>query len=134
MHLWHDEPTATTEGVFRLPLLSGVKLQRMLESLLNPDRTDPIPTDDPHTGARLSGDERRGQAFIELLDRVPSTGLPTRSASWGEAHHLTAWSKDGPTDLTHGVLLCQRHHTYADHPDFQVGRLRPGRLRIHRRC
>jgi hypothetical protein len=53
VHLWHDELTATTEGVFRLPLLSGEKLQRMLEALLNPDRPDPIPADDPVTGAAV---------------------------------------------------------------------------------
>ena len=30
---------------------------------------------------------------------------------WCEAHHVTPWSRGGPTDLTNGALLCGRHHT-----------------------
>ncbi|MDH2415071.1 HNH endonuclease signature motif containing protein [Nocardioides sp. CER19] len=223
VHLWHDELTATTTGTIRLPLLHGVKLQRMLESLLNPDRPDPIPTDDPTTGVRLSAEERRGHALAELIDRVPASGLPTmggcdpsvvvtmdlttlvgglraaqlatghavspglarrlaarsgvipavlgtdseildlgrkarffskkqrlamvvqqggtcavdgcvRPAVWGEAHHLDQWQSGGSTDLADGVLICRRHHTFADHPDYRVARLRPGRIQVHRRC
>jgi hypothetical protein len=57
-----------------------------------------------------------------------------RPASWGDAHHLEAWSEGGPTDLADGVLICPPHHRYADHPDYNVRRLRPGRIQIHRRC
>src|SRR6478672_7192687 len=28
-----------------------------------------------------------------------------------DAHHLRHWLDGGPTDLTNGVLLCERHHT-----------------------
>ena len=28
-----------------------------------------------------------------------------------DAHHLRHWLDGGPTDLTNGTLLCQRHHT-----------------------
>ena len=45
--LRHDEQHATTEGTFRIPLLSGIKLQRMLESLTNPGRPDPLPRTTP---------------------------------------------------------------------------------------
>ena len=223
LSLRHDESTATSEGFFRVPLLHGVKLQRMLESLTNPGRPDPIPTHDPHTGVRLAAEERRGHALTELLDRIPAGTLPKlggaeatvvvtmsletltggleaaqldtghpispglarrlaaragvvpavlgtssevldlgrkarlytkkqrlamlltqrgtcavhqcqRPAVGGDAHHLTPWSQGGPTDTTNGVLICPRHHTLADHPDYTVTRLRPGRIQIHRRC
>ncbi|CAN5238689.1 HNH endonuclease signature motif containing protein [soil metagenome] len=29
---------------------------------------------------------------------------------WTEAHHITPWSRGGPTDLSNGVLLCSFHH------------------------
>jgi len=223
LHLRDDEPTATTEGHFRIPLLDGVRLQRMLESLTNPGRPDPLPTEDPETGVRLSAEERRGQALMELLDRYPATRLPalggsaptvvvmmelatlegrlkaahldtgqaispglarrlaarhglvaavlgsnsevldlgrtarflnakqrlaivitqggrcavegcTRSAVGADGHHLIAWHEGGLTDLADCVLICPPHHTYADHPDYRTTRLRPGRIRIHRRC
>src|SRR6478752_7367666 len=57
LNLTHDEVTATTTGSFRIPLLDGVRLQRMLESLLNPGRPDPLPVEDPATGMRLSAEE-----------------------------------------------------------------------------
>jgi hypothetical protein len=221
--LRHDEATATTDGVFRVPLLQGVKLQRMIESLLNPGRPDPIPTEDPSSGVRYGPEEKRGQAFSELIDRIPNGKLPktggcdptavvileldtllgglkaarldtgqaispgaarrlaaqhgiipavlgsdsevldlgrkarfynrkqrlamslqqggvcavegcTRPATWGDAHHLVQWQSSGRTDVSDGVLICRRHHTYADHPDYQVRRLRPGRIRLNRRC
>ncbi|WP_344045101.1 DUF222 domain-containing protein [Nocardioides panacihumi] len=222
VNLTHDEVTATTTGSFRIPLLDGVRLQRMLEALLNPGRPDPIPTDDPATGAQLSAEERRGHALIELLNRIPTGRLPQtggcqptvvvtmelqtllgdlraahldtgqaispgqarrlaarhglipavlgthsevldlgrkarlhnakqrlamlitqhgtcavqtcdRPAATAQAAHLIAWQHGGPTDLTHGALLCSRHHTLADHPDYQIEHLRPGRIHIHRR-
>ncbi len=221
--LRHDEQHATTEGTFRIPLLSGIRLQRMLESLTNPGRPDPLPTHDPETGHRYAGEERRGQALVELLERYPTTKLPklggsaptvvltldlatlmgglkaacldtgqvispgaarrlaaqagiipavlgsasevldlgrrvrfhtgkqrlamvitqrgtcgvegcTRSAIGADGHHLIAYHLGGLTNLADGVLLCPPHHTYADHPDYTVTRLGPGRIRIHRRC
>ena len=221
--LRHDEATAVTEGVFRIPLTSGVKLQRMLESLTNPGRPDPLPTHDPETGIRLGAEERRGLGLVEMVDRYPTEKLPklggsaptvvvlmdlatltgglkashldsgyaispglarrlaaqagvipavlggdsevldlgrrarfhskkqrlamlvqqdgtcavdtcTRPAYGGDGAHLTAWAEGGPTDLASSALLCQRHHTLADHPDYHVTRLRPGRIRINRRC
>ncbi|GAA1971511.1 HNH endonuclease signature motif containing protein [Nocardioides panacihumi] len=223
LQLRHDEGTATSEGTFRIPLLQGVKLQRMLESLTNPGRPDPIESVDPETGVQVSAEERRGRAFLELIDRIPTKKLPelggsdptvvvtmelgtllggpqaaqldtrhaispglarrlaaqagvipavlgsssevldlgrqvrfhrpkqrlamavtqggtcavhtcTRSAVGADAHHLIPWHEGGPTNTADGVLICPRHHTFADHPDHQVIRLRPGRIQIHRRC
>jgi hypothetical protein len=33
-----------------------------------------------------------------------------RPPSWCEAHHITPWSRGGPTDVADGVLLCRHHH------------------------
>jgi hypothetical protein len=76
LRLRHDEATATTDGVFRLPLLHGVRLERMIQALLNPGRPDPVPVEDPATGIRLTPEERRGHALAELIDRVPKGRLP----------------------------------------------------------
>jgi hypothetical protein len=37
----------------------------------------------------------------------PNCTIP---APWCEAHHITYWSQDGPTNLNNGVLLCSAHH------------------------
>jgi hypothetical protein len=37
----------------------------------------------------------------------PNCTIP---APWCEAHHITYWSQDGPTNLDNGVLLCSAHH------------------------
>ena len=34
----------------------------------------------------------------------------TTPAPWCEAHHITYWSHDGPTNLANGALLCTHHH------------------------
>ena len=33
-----------------------------------------------------------------------------RPPAWCEAHHAIAWSEGGPTDLSHGALVCCFHH------------------------
>ncbi|MGJ9421544.1 DUF222 domain-containing protein [Aeromicrobium sp. CF3.5] len=39
-----------------------------------------------------------------------------RPPPWTEAHHITAWSDGGPTDLSDGALLCPfHHHVVHDH-------------------
>ncbi len=34
----------------------------------------------------------------------------TTPAPWCEAHHITYWSQEGPTNLNNGALLCTHHH------------------------
>ncbi len=39
-----------------------------------------------------------------------------RPPAWTEAHHIRPWSDGGPTDLSHGALLCPfHHHVVHDH-------------------
>lgn len=75
-HVWFDEHTHSVTGSFKTDLVTGRKLARMLEGLMNPARPDPIPLADEE-GKTLSADERRGQALAELIARVPQGGLPT---------------------------------------------------------
>lgn len=35
----------------------------------------------------------------------------TMPSQWCDAHHVDWWSRGGPTDVSNGALLCQRHHT-----------------------
>ncbi len=37
----------------------------------------------------------------------PNCTIP---APWCEAHHITYWSQNGPTNLNNGALLCTHHH------------------------
>ncbi|WP_206447399.1 DUF222 domain-containing protein [Agrococcus sp. KRD186] len=73
--------------------------------------------------------QRRALAARDKGCRVPGCGLP---ASWCEAHHITPWEADGPTDITNGILVCVYHHH-----EIHAGRLRveaagpePGNWRI----
>ncbi|MEW9871318.1 DUF222 domain-containing protein [Arthrobacter sp. HS15c] len=34
----------------------------------------------------------------------------TTPAPWCEAHHITYWSHNGPTNISNGALLCTHHH------------------------
>ncbi|TQJ48435.1 HNH endonuclease signature motif containing protein [Phycicoccus sp. SLBN-51] len=38
----------------------------------------------------------------------PGCGAPPQ---WTDAHHLVHWADLGPSNLTNGALLCERHHT-----------------------
>jgi hypothetical protein len=40
--------------------------------------------------------------------RFPGCARPW---SWCDAHHIIAWTQDGPTDLDHLILCCRYHHT-----------------------
>ena len=45
-----------------------------------------------------------------LRDRHCTYPGCTTPATWCDAHHLRHWADGGPTDLTNGTLLCNRHH------------------------
>jgi hypothetical protein len=46
-----------------------------------------------------------------LRDRHCTFPGCTKPPTWCDAHHLIHWADGGPTDIDHGALLCQRHHT-----------------------
>ncbi|MGB3762978.1 MAG: HNH endonuclease signature motif containing protein, partial [Ornithinimicrobium sp.] len=41
----------------------------------------------------------------------------TTPAPWCDAHHVTHWSRGGPSDLSNYALLCGRHHTLVHERD-----------------
>ncbi len=43
-----------------------------------------------------------------------------RPPSWCEAHHLTPWSRGGPTDVADGILLCRHHHLLVHDNGWEV--------------
>jgi hypothetical protein len=43
-----------------------------------------------------------------------------RPPAWCEAHHITAWSRGGPTDLANGCLLCCFHHHLIHKTEWEV--------------
>ena len=46
-----------------------------------------------------------------LRDRQCTFPGCTAPATWCDAHHVLHWLDGGPTDVTNGTLLCERHHT-----------------------
>jgi len=55
----------------------------------------------------FSAAQRRALALRDKGCAAP--GCDT-TPGWTEAHHITPWSRGGPTDLENGVLLCSFHH------------------------
>jgi hypothetical protein len=67
---------------------------------------------------------QRGKGCTALGCTIP--------AAWCHAHHKTAWSKGGKTNVEDGTLLCPRHHTLVHHPDYNVTYLSDGKTQISR--
>lgn len=47
----------------------------------------------------------------------PGCSIP---ATWCDAHHVSWWSRGGPTDLSNLALLCGRHHTIVHEKDLNA--------------
>jgi len=54
-------------------------------------------------------------------------------AAWCEAHHRTAWSAGGSTNVDDGVLLCGFHHHRAHDRTYHLTTHANGDIRFHRR-
>lgn len=54
-------------------------------------------------------------------------------AAWCEAHHRTAWSAGGSTNVDDGLLLCGHHHHRAHDRRYDLTTLPNGDVRFHRR-
>jgi len=48
--------------------------------------------------------------MLEMAHRHCRGPSCDRPAAWSEAHHVTAWTDHGDTDLNHTVPLCKAHH------------------------
>lgn len=70
---------------------------------------------------------------LRLRDRRCRADDCTIPATWSEAHHLTAWQDNGPTDIANGILLCAHHHQRAHDPGYVTDRLPNGDVRFTRR-
>ena len=81
--------------------------------------------------ARLfSPAQRKALALQHPRCRAEDCPIP---APWCEAHHATAWSSRGRTDLEAGILLCHWHHKRVHDTRYRTERLPSGDLRYHRR-
>ncbi|GAA5195139.1 HNH endonuclease signature motif containing protein [Arthrobacter gyeryongensis] len=47
----------------------------------------------------------------------PSCTMP---APWCEAHHITYWSRGGPSSVDNGVLLCSHHHHLIHKEEWRI--------------
>ena len=65
------------------------------------------PLDAGYTRRLFSAGQRRALALRDKGCAAPGCGVPP---GWTEAHHITPWSRRGPTNLGNGVLLCSFHH------------------------
>jgi hypothetical protein len=56
----------------------------------------------------------------------PALHLPRlhHPATWCDAHHIKHWADGGPTNLTNGALLCNRHH-HVVHRDRTTAQITP---------
>lgn len=55
----------------------------------------------------------------------------TISHAWCDAHHLTPWEDNGPTDLANLAHVCKLHHRQF-HQHNRVGIVRPDGLHVYR--
>ena len=81
-----DNGDGTTTGHFTIPTLSAAILQRTLHTLASPRRATPGATH-AHAGHPSEGvdglgwDRRLGQAFVEILDHLPTDRLHHKTAA-----------------------------------------------------
>ncbi len=77
------------------------------------------PSEPLDVGRRRRFHTKAQRTAMTVRDQGCTTVGCDRPPSMCHAHHDTPWSKEGHTTLTHGRLLCQRHHTLAHDPRYQ---------------
>ncbi len=79
---FHDNADGTVTGHFTVPALSGAILRKVIEAMTAPRRTHRT-GDRSRSEERLSPDwrHRRGMAFAELLEHLPTDHLHPRAAA-----------------------------------------------------
>ena len=68
---------------------------------------DSVPIDMGRYQRLFTPQQRRALAIRDGGCRFPDCNRPPR---YTDAHHIVAWTDDGPTDLSNGILLCRYHH------------------------
>ncbi|WP_394160263.1 HNH endonuclease signature motif containing protein [Galactobacter valiniphilus] len=76
-----------------------------LQLLIEDERGNPLKLGREHR--LFSPHQRRVLLARDRTCRAPGCGLP---GGWCEAHHVTPWSRGGPSDVDQGILLCSFHH------------------------
>jgi hypothetical protein len=112
--------TATIDGIEE-PIGAGALRRLAADAKLIPMVLGgPSQVLDLGTGTRLFSRAQK-LALAERDGGCAWTGC-THPPSFTEAHHLTWWSRGGPTDLDNGILLCPLHHhrIHDDHWNIDV--------------
>jgi hypothetical protein len=74
--------------------------------------------------------QRRAMGLRDGGCTAEGCGMPPGAC---HAHHDLSWSREGPTDVDNGRLLCPRHHRLAHDRRYDLRRLPGGRVAFHRR-
>jgi hypothetical protein len=80
---------------------------------------DGQPLDVGRTQRLFTPRQRIALAARDGVCRFPGCGRPP---SWCEAHHITPWSRGGPTNIADGILLCRHHHLLIHDNHWEVTR------------
>ncbi|CAN5146038.1 HNH endonuclease signature motif containing protein [soil metagenome] len=86
-----------------------------------------LPIDFGQSRRLFSSAQRKALARRDRGCAAPGCDVPP---GWTQAHHITPWSRGGPTDLSNGVLLCSFHHHQVHEGRLAVEVLHHGVLRV----
>lgn len=68
--------------------------------------------------ARLASPAQHKKLWLRDIEcTFPGCTVPN---TWCDAHHVTWWSRGGPTDIANMALLCGRHHTIVHDKDLSA--------------
>jgi hypothetical protein len=88
-------------------------------------------------GQEHDWDHRRGLAFTEILEHLPTDHLHPKTAATVvvtiDHTVLGPWATGGRTDLADALPLCHRHHQWIHDTAYTHQRLPDGSLRFTRR-